>query len=247
MNKKRILPALLTTALLSLGLVVVTTNSNTTVVSAAEETATISFANKAQRTTFTTSQQVWQQNGITVTNNKASSTNSVADYAAPARFYAGSNLVVEMDSTIEKIVFDCNSSSYATAMKNSIGSTATVSSDKVTVVVGGTNSFTVAKFTAQVRMDSITVTYSTGTESTEPVQLAAPSIEVAYDGTATWGAVVHATEYKYIINDGEPQTTTSTQVKLNEGETIKVQAIGDGEKYLDGEWTTEKTYNRSDY
>ena len=129
-----------------------------------EETATLSFANKAQRTTFTSSQQIWEQNGIKLINNKASSTNAVADYANPARFYAGSNLEVTAPGAISTIVFDANSGSYATAMKNSIGTvsgaTVTVSSDKVTVTfTSPVESFAVAKFTAQVRMDSITVTY----------------------------------------------------------------------------------------
>lgn len=129
-----------------------------------EETATLSFANKAQRTTFTSLQQIWEQNGIKLINNKASSTNAVADYANPARFYAGSNLEVTAPGAISTIVFDANSGSYATAMKNSIGTvsgaTVTVSSDKVTVTfTSPVESFAVAKFTAQVRMDSITVTY----------------------------------------------------------------------------------------
>ena len=132
------------------------------------EEATLSFANKAQRTTFTTSQQVWEQNGIKFTNNKASSTTNIADYANPARLYASSSVVVNHTSNkITKIVFDCNSSSYATAMKNSIGTvsgaTVTVSSDKVTVTfTSSVESFTIAKLTAQVRLDAITVTYSSG-------------------------------------------------------------------------------------
>ena len=126
--------------------------------------ATLSFADKAQRTTFTSTQQIWEQNGIKVTNNKASSSNAVADYAKPARFYAGSNLEVTAPGAISMIVFDANSSSYATAMKNSIGTVSganvAVSSDKVTITFSTpVASFTVAKFTAQVRMDSMDVTY----------------------------------------------------------------------------------------
>ena len=127
--------------------------------------ASLSFANKAQRTTYTTSQQVWEQNGIKLTNDKASSSNNVADYAKPARFYAGSKLTVEAPGSITKILFDCNSSSYATAMKNSIGTvsgaTVSISSDKVTVTFStAVESFVVAKLTAQVRMDALTVTYT---------------------------------------------------------------------------------------
>ena len=131
----------------------------------AAENATLSFANKAQRTSFSTSAQVWQQNGITFTNNKAASTSAVADYASPVRLYANSEIIVEHTSNMTQIVFDCNSSSYATALKESIGTTASVSvsSDKVTVTVApAAQSFKIEKLTAQVRMDSITVTYEVG-------------------------------------------------------------------------------------
>lgn len=130
-----------------------------------EKTATLSFANKAQRTTFTTSQQVWEQNGITLTNDKASSTNAVADYANPARFYAGSKITLDAPGAIKSITFVCNSSSYATAMKNSVGTVAgaevTVSGSNVVVSFTKATSeqFIVAKMTAQVRMNSLSVTY----------------------------------------------------------------------------------------
>lgn len=124
--------------------------------------ASLSFANKAQRTSFSGTAQVWEQNGIKFTNEKSSSTNAVADYANPVRLYQNSRIIVEAPGEITAIVFDCNSSSYATALKNSIGSTATVSvsSDKVTVTLDGSSSkFTVEKLSAQVRMDAVTVTY----------------------------------------------------------------------------------------
>lgn len=128
-----------------------------------EKTSELSFANKTNRTTFTTSQQVWEQNGIKLINDKAASTSNVADYSSPARFYASSKITIECEN-ITKIVFVCNSSSYATAMKNSIG---TVSG--ATVAIGGSNvtvtfttpvnNFVIAKLTAQVRVNSLTVTH----------------------------------------------------------------------------------------
>ena len=127
-----------------------------------EYVSTLTFDDKAKRTTFTTSQQVWEENGVTLTNDKAASTNPVADYAKPLRCYQGSKVTVKADGgEISKIVFDCNSSSYATDLKNSIGTTATVSvsSDKVTVTLDGATEFVIAKLTKQVRMDAITVTY----------------------------------------------------------------------------------------
>ena len=130
----------------------------------AKITSSISFSSTTQRTSFSTSQQVWEQNGITFTNIKGSSTTNVADYSNPVRLYANSQIIVEAVGKITEIVFDCNSSTYATALKNSIGTvsgvTVSVSSDKVTVTFStDVVSFTIAKLTAQVRMDSITVTY----------------------------------------------------------------------------------------
>ena len=139
-------------------------------VMAAEETATLSFADKAQRISFSTSAQIWEQNGIKLTNNKAASTSNVADYAKPARFYASSEIIIEC-AGMTKIEFDCNNSSYATALKNSIGTTATVSSDKVTVELDGVDSFKIAKLTAQVRMDAITVTYEAGSANCDHANL----------------------------------------------------------------------------
>lgn len=131
--------------------------------SAADTTATLSFANKAQRTSFSSTSQVWEQNGITFTNNKAASTNAVADYAKPVRLYANSEIIVAIaGGNITKIVVNANNATYATALKNSVGAEATVSDKVVTITPNATaTSYTIAKLTAQVRLDSINVTYQT--------------------------------------------------------------------------------------
>ena len=202
------------------------------------EEATLSFANKAQRTSFSTSVQVWEQNGITFTNNKSASTTNVADYAKPVRLYASSNVVVECSlGNITEIVFDCNSSSYATALKNSIGTTAptSVSNDKVTVTLdGATNSFTIAKLTAQVRMDALTVTYVAaggGTEVSKPVTptLTAGgnfvgSIEIEISCATEGAEIYYTTDGSEPTEDSEPyveafdvtETTTVKAIAVNE-------------------------------
>ena len=162
---------------------------------AAEETGTLTFDDKAKRITFTTSQQVWTENGITVTNDKASSSSNVADYAKPARFYKSSKITVKCDlGTITKIVFDCNSSSYATALKNSITSgTVTASSDKVTVVPATeSDTYVINSLTGgQVRMDALTVTYVA--EEEDPY---APVYTItATSADETMGTVEGAGEY----------------------------------------------------
>ena len=127
-------------------------------------TATLSFASTAQRTEYSTSKQVWVQNGITLTNDKSSSTSSVGNYSNPARFYKSSKITVVGPGNMTKIVFDCNNTTYANDLKSSIGTvsgaTVSVSSDKVTVsFTSSVESFVIAALTAQVRMDSLTVTY----------------------------------------------------------------------------------------
>ena len=121
--------------------------------------AELSFADKANRTVFTTSQQVWEQNGIKLINDKGASTSNVADYAAPARFYKSSKLTVEY-AGMTKIEFVCNNGSYATALKSSITTgTVSVNGSVVTVVLpAAADSYVVESLTGgQVRMDSLTV------------------------------------------------------------------------------------------
>ena len=121
------------------------------------EEYTLTFDTTENRVSQDSNKQVWSQNGITFTNNKGSGS-SIIDSSNPVRLYANSEIIVEAVN-MSKIVFDCNSTDYATALKNSIGASATVSGDKVTVEFTElTHSFTVAKLSAQVRMDSITVT-----------------------------------------------------------------------------------------
>ena len=123
----------------------------------------LSFASKDNRTTFTTSQQVWVANGVTLTNDKSASTSNVADYANPARFYKSSKITVEC-ANMTKIEFVCNSGSYATALQNSIATnanyTVSVSGSTVTVTfVDAVDSFVIDNLSGgQVRMNSLTVT-----------------------------------------------------------------------------------------
>ena len=129
------------------------------VVEAPEGSATLSFANKANRTVFNSNQQVWEENGVKLINDKGASTSNVADYAAPARFYKSSKITVEY-SGMTKIEFACNSSSYASALKSSITSgTVTVSGSVVTVELAApADSYVINSLTGgQVRMDSLTV------------------------------------------------------------------------------------------
>ena len=122
-----------------------------------QQSSTITFDDTSKRTSYSTEQQIWEENGLTVTNNKASSTSNVGDYYKPARFYKSTTVKIESSNPFTKIVFTANSASYATALNSSI--TGGSVNDKV-VTVEFAEAVTEYEFTAtggQIRMDSITV------------------------------------------------------------------------------------------
>ena len=126
-----------------------------------EETATLTFDDVAKRTAFSTTQQVWEENGIVFKNDKAESTASVANYSAPVRCYKSSTILIEYVG-MTKIVFNCNSKdSTASFLKDSIinaGFTATISGNVVTVEFDTpVDSLSVSLSSGKVFIDSITV------------------------------------------------------------------------------------------
>ena len=122
----------------------------------------LSFGNVANRTSQTTEQQVWEQNGVKLINDKGASTSNVADYSNPARFYKSSKITVECAGMV-KIEFNCNTSGHADALKNAIpaadGVNVAVSGNTVTVTFSNpVNSFVIENLSGgQVRLDSMSV------------------------------------------------------------------------------------------
>ena len=135
----------------------------TTTVSAAEENDTIDFSTTKQRESQTTTKQVWKNGNVSLTNNKSSSSSNVANYSNPVRFYAGSNLVIETSvGAITKIIVTCDNATYASALKTSAGSEASVNGSVVTIIPSEvSSSYTITKLTAQVRVDTMVVYYTT--------------------------------------------------------------------------------------
>ena len=122
--------------------------------------ATISFKDTTTRTSFSKTQQVWMQNGITVTNDKASASSDVADYANPARFYQGSNVTISYPN-MTKIVIDCSGldAKYVDSWLNvPFNATATKNNNIITVVFDSpVDSITYTGLAKQSRAYSITV------------------------------------------------------------------------------------------
>ena len=133
---------------------------NNTVVE--DVTGTITFdENNSQRVSFSTSQQVWENEGVTFTNSKGGSSSNVADYSNPVRLYKNSSVTIEA-TNITSITFNCNSASYATALQSSLTEnsyTVTVNSKVVTVEFESlVNSFEFV-CSAQIRVNSVVVAY----------------------------------------------------------------------------------------
>ncbi len=138
------------------------------IISFAEETtATISFADKADRTSYSTEQQVWAQNGITVTNDKGESTSNVGDYANPGRFYKSSTFKIEYPG-MTKITIDCTGldAKYVDAWVDSFEG-ATANEGIVTVEFTEAVDSASVKMAAQGRANSITVYTAAGSEGGE--------------------------------------------------------------------------------
>lgn len=125
-------------------------------------TATLTFdENKENRTFFSSEQQVWEQNGIVFTNDKANSTSDVADYGNPARFYKNSTISIEAPGSITKIIFTCKEG--GADLKTAVGESASISNQIVTVELdGSSNSVTYSLSAGKVFVYSIDVTYSGG-------------------------------------------------------------------------------------
>ena len=191
-------------------------------------TVTITFdANKTNRTEFSTTKQVWVYNGLTVTNDKASSSDAVADYSAPVRCYKGSNVTISYPG-MTKIVIDCvgvnaNSKDYVSAWLNVTGATATNDNNVITIVLDApADSFTITGLSKQARANSITV-YAGDSQS----QPSTPEV-CAHTNTTVIGAT-QAT----CTNNGFTGNTVCSQCN-----TITVQGTvisANGHTY--GEWT----------
>lgn len=121
-----------------------------------ETAVSISFADVANRTEFSTTKQVWEQNGITVTNNKGKSTSNVANYSNPARFYKSSELIVSSVAEFTKVVINCSDAGTPTIDEN-LG-TVTTSGSTITVTLNeATTELAMTLSGGQVRAYSIDV------------------------------------------------------------------------------------------
>ena len=130
---------------------------------AEDASAVIDFTDKANRTHYSTEQQIWEQNGVKLTNNKGASTSNVGDYTNPVRLYKNTDVTIEY-AGMTKLVFDCTNidKKYAEdallpTLQAVSGATVTMEGKIITVVLdAAANSFSFTT-TAQSRVTALYV------------------------------------------------------------------------------------------
>ena len=188
-------------------------------------TATLSFASTVQRTSYSTTQQVWEHAGVKFTNDKTANSSDVADYA-PVRLYKNSTIKIETARPISKIEFDCVSN-YVISISG-----ATTSGTIVTVNVNPANTVYELTLSAQARLNSLTVTYASG-DSPEPAVTAAPALPASANFENEFEVAITAEDGAaiYYTTDGTKPTTASTVYSapftISETTTVKAIAVKD--------------------
>ena len=121
---------------------------------------TLDFSTTDQRTEYTTTVQVWESNGLVLTNNKGGSTSNVGNYSNPARFYKGSEIIIAYPG-MTKLVINAPTGQYGdpwAATLDNAGLTYTVESGVYTVTFAAPVDSITLTTTAQVRANSMTAT-----------------------------------------------------------------------------------------
>ena len=77
----------------------------------------------------------------------------------------------------------------------------------------------------------------------EFIKLTTPSVVVNNSGLASWVAIENASGYAYKINGGTEVKITGTSVQLRFDDTIIVKALGNGENYLDSDYSSELKFS----
>ena len=119
----------------------------------------IDFTSTTHRTSLSTSEQVWANGNVTLTNTVGD--NPVADYSNPARFYPNSSIIIDCQG-MKKIVMNCDnqfkdSTGAIQSAAQAAGASVVVDGETLTITLPSTmDSFTM-KLPSQARLKSLEV------------------------------------------------------------------------------------------
>ena len=179
--------------------------------------ATIDFSTTGQRTEYSTSTQKWENDGLTLINNKASSTTNIGDYSNPARFYKSTQIIVSFPGMTSLVInaTGIESKYLWEATLDATGLTYTVSEQVYTITFAEPTDSITLTAANQVRANSITA-YGAGASPCEHdyvgVETQAPSCTV--EGVTTYTC----------SKCGESYTEAIATVPHNYGEGVETQA-----------------------
>ena len=124
-------------------------------------TATLTFDDLSKRTEYNQSQQVWEENEIVFTNKSTNETTIDQGHNYnPIRCFAKTSITIECPGKITKIVASASAEEYAENLDTSVGQEASKAGNDVTITPSSLkNTYIIDKLSAQVRLNSITVTY----------------------------------------------------------------------------------------
>ena len=186
-------------------------------------TTTISFADKANRTSFDkTIAQVWEQNGIKVIHNKGTGSN-IGDYANPIRFYTGSEVIIEYPN-MTKIEIIADQIKYVVTADSitDANAVATVTDTVTTITLAKpVDSFTIPVVNAQARVMSMTIT--SGTESETYLTSLIPQEDNDVINKKYFDVKISAQDNK--INTKQDILISGENIKTINGESI----LGEGD------------------
>lgn len=69
------------------------------------------------------------------------------------------------------------------------------------------------------------------------ITLSCPDLTIDSNGLASWTAIENATQYTYVVDGGAEQATEQTQLQLQDGQSLKVRADGEGYQYANSDWS----------
>ena len=127
--------------------------------SASSGKTTVTFdADATQRVEFSTTSQVWQNDTLIVTNNKASATTNVANYTDPVRFYQNSQIIIAYPG-MTSLIIDAPTGTYGTPWAATLGAAGLeyeVNNGVYTVTFATPVDSVTLTASAQIRANSIT-------------------------------------------------------------------------------------------